>query len=91
MECDLPEQLEPFAPAYRLCEDISLLELEYWEPFKKEWIPEWSTIRNDAQPDRLPERVKITIGFVNEDGDTEKFTTQTIIYLEEKVDASRGQ
>jgi general secretion pathway protein J len=87
---DRVEDMQRFASAYVLCEDVALLEFRYWDPQKQEWLPEWSTVRNDAQPDRLPERVKITLGLKDEDNVVEKFSTQTLLIMEEKLDASRG-
>ncbi len=87
---DLPEQLELFEPAYVLLEDVKSLEFKYWEPAQEAWISEWHTTIRDAQPDRLPPRVMITIGLEDEDGDEEFFTTQTTILLQEKLDLSKN-
>lgn len=87
---DLPEDLEAFEPAYVLLEDIDSLEFKYWEPTQQEWISEWHTTIRDAQPDRLPPRVMITVGLKDEEGDEEFFTTQTTLLMQEKIDFSKG-
>ena len=59
---DLPEEMERFAPAYILCENVEQLEFFFWDETNEEWREEWSTVRNDSQPDRIPQRVRIEIG-----------------------------
>lgn len=86
---DLPEQLEMYEPAYVLLEDVKSLEFEYWEPQQQEWITEWHTTVRDAQADRLPPRVKITIGIEDDDGEEEFYTTQTTLIMQEKLDFSK--
>ena len=88
LEGDLPEQMVQFVPAYILLEDVQSLKFDYWDPSRREWREDWSTVRNDAQPDRLPSRVKITLE-VDNDGESEFFTTQTVILMEEKIDLSK--
>lgn len=86
---DLPEDLERFEPAYVLCEDVESIRFEYWDEVNEEWRKDWTTIRNDAQPDRLPERVRIELSIEDEEGETLRFYTQTILFMNEKLDAKR--
>jgi general secretion pathway protein J len=86
---DLPERLEEFFPAYVLIEDVSVFDVKYWESRNEEWIDEWATMRTDMQPDRLPERVWIRIGVVDDEGDVEQFNVQTILMMQERIDLGR--
>lgn len=86
---DLPEELERFAPAYILCEDVDELHIEYWDEVKEEWRREWATIRNDEQPDRLPERVRIELVVKDDEGERQRFFTQTVLFMNEKLDTKR--
>lgn len=87
---DLPEKLGDYFPAYVLCEDVASLELEYWDTQKQEWIEEWQTMVNDAQPDRLPERVKIKLGVLDHAGEVAFYHTEVAIPMQEKIDLSRN-
>nr|WP_255216032.1 type II secretion system protein GspJ [Pseudenhygromyxa sp. WMMC2535] len=87
---DLPEDLRRYAPAYVLCEDVESLELRYWDDQNQEWLDEWRTTANDAQPDRLPQRVEIKLGI--EDPITNEvryFVTQTTLPMQEKIDLEK--
>lgn len=87
---DLPEDLERFAPAYVLCENVESVRFEYWDETKEEWRKEWNTTRNDEQADRLPERVRIELTVRDPEEDEElKFYTQTVLFMNEKLDAKR--
>jgi len=86
---DLPEDLRRYAPAYVMCEDVESLEFEYWDPIRIEWTDEWRTTSAEAQADRLPPRVKIKLGIMNDDRVVEYFITQTILPMQEKLDLSK--
>lgn len=100
---DLPEKLEEFFPAYVFCEDIKSFDVKYWDNKRGanaaskdgqvvvgEWRDEWRTIKQDMQPDRLPERVKITLGVWDPElGKEVKYTTQTLLFMQEKLDFSK--
>lgn len=86
---DLPEDLERFAPAYILCEDVDAVHFQYWDEVQEEWRKDWTTIRNDAQPDRLPERVRIELVIRDEEDELQSFFTQTVLFMNEKLDAKR--
>lgn len=86
---DLPEDLRRYAPAYVMCEDVESLEFEYWDPLRLDWVDEWRTTSAEAQADRLPPRVKITLGIMNDDREIEYFTTQSLLPMQEKLDLSK--
>ena len=86
---DLPEDLERFFPAYVLIEDVEVFELQYWDYKQQEWLDEWRTTVTDAQPDRLPQRVKIKLG-VKEGKELRYYHAQTVLFMQEKLDMSRG-
>ncbi len=88
---DEPERLGDYFPAYILIEDVLALDVKYWEAKTEEWIDEWATMRNDMQPDRLPQRVKISIKVkdIDDSGDPLEFTTQAVLIMQEKVDLSK--
>jgi general secretion pathway protein J len=87
---DYPEKLEEFFPAYVFCEDVKSFDVKYWDNKRVEWRDEWRTMKQDMQPNRLPERVKITLGVWDPDlGKEVKYVTQTLIPLQERIDFSR--
>lgn len=86
---DQPDRLEDWFPAYVFCEDINSLNFEYWDDKQNDWRTEWRTTKNDFQPDRLPQRVKITLGVLDDEGDKHFYTTQTILFMQEKIDMSK--
>jgi general secretion pathway protein J len=86
---DLPEQMYRFAPAYVLCEDVESLEFRYWDPTRQEWLDEWRTTALDAQPDRLPTRVEIKLGFYDEAEELVYFVTQVTLPMTEKIDLEK--
>lgn len=68
-----------------LCENVKHLDFKYWDATKNEWVEEWDASR----PERngvLPERVKITLGILDDEGKERKFTTQTRIMLQRSLD-----
>lgn len=86
---DLPEHVYRFAPAYVLCEDVESLSFRYWDPTKYEWLEEWRTTALDAQPDRLPTRVEIKLGFRDEADDLVYLVTQVALPMAEKIDLEK--
>lgn len=85
---DRPEDLEDFAPAYILIEDVVKFDVKYWDPREMEWREEWATMRVDMQPDRLPERVLIALTI--QDGEDEvEFHNQVVLLMQEKIDLSK--
>lgn len=87
---DLPEDLDRFAPAYILCEDVESVRFTYWDEVNQDWRNEWTTVRNDEQADRVPERVRIELAVRDRENDeTLRFFTQTALFMTEKLDAKR--
>ena len=86
---DLPERLENFYPAYVLCEDVKEIDFKYWDVRKIEWVEEWRTTQKDLHPDRLPERVKITMKIKDLTGKVVTYTTQVPLVMQEKIDLSK--
>lgn len=86
---DLAEDLRRYAPAYVLCEDVESLEFEYWDTTREEWLDEWRTTVAEGQPDRLPPRVRIKLGIMNDDREVQYFVTQTILPMQEKIDLAK--
>lgn len=86
---DLPEHVYRFAPAYVLCEDVESLELRYWDPTRLEWLDEWRTTSLDQQPDRLPTRVEIRLGFYDETDELVYLVTQVPLAMLEKIDLEK--
>jgi len=86
---DLPEVLERFAPAWVMLENVVSIDFKYWDQRTLEWREEWATIRNDAQPDRLPERVRIELVVMDDDGGEVRYQAQTVLFMQEKIDLAR--
>lgn len=86
---DLPEHVYRFAPAYVLCEDVESIQFRYWDPTRLEWLEEWRTTALDAQPDRLPTRVEIKLGFYDEAEELVYFVTQVALPMVEKIDLEK--
>lgn len=87
---DIPEDLENYFPAYVLVEDVVSFDVKYWDSKQFEWRDEWRTTALDQQPDRLPERVKISLG-VQDGDDVVMFTSQVPLMMQERIDLGRGQ
>ena len=85
---DRADQFDEYFPAYVLIEDVEEFNVESWDERQREWLDEWRTTKNDMQPDRLPTRVRITI-VVRDGDDLVKFTMQSVIPMQEKVDLGK--
>lgn len=87
---DDPIKMQELFPAYIFCEDIKTFDVKYWDVQKLDWVDEWRTTKKDMHPDRLPERVKITLGIMDPNNEKEiKYTMQTLLFLQEKLDFSK--
>jgi len=87
---DTPERLIEYSPAYIFCEDVKTFDVKYWDVKKLDWVDEWRTTKQDMHPDRLPERVKITLGIYDKvAGKDVKYVTQTLLMMQEKLDFSK--
>ncbi len=87
---DTPDKMIELFPAYIFCEDIKSFDVKYWDIKKNDWVDEWRTTKQDMQPDRLPERVKITLGIMDPGTEKEiKYSVQTLLFMQEKLDFSK--
>jgi general secretion pathway protein J len=78
-----PWESEP-AEVDVLLRDIQRVELEYFDWRDNEWQDRWDSTGADAERDRLPERVRITVTLRS--GNREiKHTTQARIMMQEKL------
>jgi general secretion pathway protein J len=55
----------PEAPAYVICEDVTRFELSFRDARTQQWLDYWNTVQGDGQPDRLPDQVRIVLGFID--------------------------
>jgi len=65
--------------------DVSKLDLAYYDFKTKEWRDTWSTAGSDTNANRLPDRVRIKLTFVDTNGQEITVTTQARIYLQEVI------
>lgn len=87
---DKADQLDEYFPAYILIEDVVEFDVKYWDERQREWLDTWRTTRNDMQPDRLPERVKMKI--VVRDGEfLVPVISQVALPMQEKIDLGKTQ
>ncbi len=85
---DKADQLDEYFPAYVLIEDVQEFDVKYWDDRQREWLDEWRTTRNDMQPDRLPQRIKIRVVIL--DGNDEvQFVAQAGLPMQEKIDLGK--
>jgi hypothetical protein len=69
---------------------VKTFDVKYWDVKKLDWVDEWRTTKLDMHPDRLPERVKITLGIHDKvAGKDVKYVTQTLLMMQEKLDFSK--
>lgn len=68
-----------------LFSDVNKLELAYWDMRTREWRDAWSTSGADTNANKLPDRVRIKLTFLDENGKEITLTTQARIYLQEVI------
>jgi general secretion pathway protein J len=85
---DRADQLDEYFPAYVLVEDVEEFNVECWDERQREWLKAWRTTKNDMQPDRLPQRVRITLK-VKDGDDLVPFTVQAVPPMQEKIDLGK--
>lgn len=68
-----------------LLRDIKRVAFEYFDWRDGEWTERWDSTNSDADKDRLPERVRITITLETRGGTEIKRTTQARIMMLEKL------
>lgn len=85
---DKADELDEYFPAYIVIEDVEEFDVQYWDDRQREWLDEWRTTRNDMQPDRLPQRVKVKLVVI--DGDERvPFVAQAALPMQEKIDLGK--
>lgn len=73
------------AEADVLFRGITKFKLQYWNVKDKEWEDSWDTTSADGQPNRLPDRVKLTLTFMDERDKEVTFVTQFKVHLSEQL------
>lgn len=67
-----------------VAENVKKVELRYWDgkDCKEDcWKDSWDTESVDGQPDRLPERIKISVTILDDQGRDLTLTTQTKVMM----------
>lgn len=80
-----PWESEP-AEADLLLRNVERVAFEYFDPRDNEWQDGWNTTATDAEGDRLPERVRITVTVRLGEREV-TYSTQARIMMQERVDA----
>jgi general secretion pathway protein J len=78
-----PWESEP-AEVDLLLRDVERVAFEYFDPRDNEWQESWDSTGADAENNRLPERVRITVTVKNGDREV-KYTTQARIMMQEEL------
>jgi len=68
--------------------DIEEVDFDYWDWKDQEWKQDWDSTKQDAQKDRLPTRVRITVKY-KDGGVSQTITSQARLYLQEAVEGGR--
>lgn len=68
-----------------LLRGVDKLEFEYWDWKDKKWQDSWDSTKPDAEGDRLPSRVRITVHYKNPRGDELKLSTQARLILQQPI------
>ena len=64
---------------------IEKFKLEYWDAKDREWQDSWSTQNTNGDVPRLPDRVKITIVFLDDEDKEIKLVTQARLSITEML------
>jgi general secretion pathway protein J len=80
-----PWESQP-AEADLLLRNVERVAFEYFDPRDNEWQDGWDSTQTDAEGDRLPERVRITVTVRLGEREV-KYSTQARIMMQERVDA----
>lgn len=65
--------------------DVQAVKLEYWNWKNLDWQDTWDTTQSDAEKDRLPTRVRITVTIKDLNDKDYKVTTQARILMQESL------
>lgn len=80
---DMPAAVDVIIP------NVKHVDFEFWDWKDSEWKADWDTSKQDAQKDRLPTRVRITLTY-DDDGYDQKISTQAHLILQEAVESRFG-
>lgn len=84
-QANLDDDFEQGGRALVLLPYVRELTFEYWDPVKEEWAEKWDA-QGSERLDTLPTRVRITVIATMEDGQEQKFMTQTKLHLIKPLD-----
>jgi prepilin-type N-terminal cleavage/methylation domain-containing protein len=73
----LPGETEPIFTG------ITKLKLAYWDPINQEWKESWNTQSVDQGGMKLPDRVRVQLSYLDENGKEITLTSQARIYMQE--------
>ena len=65
--------------------NVSRFELEFWDVQDRQWKERWDTQQTDGVSVRVPERIRITLGYENAKGDDVLYSTQARTHISELV------
>jgi general secretion pathway protein J len=65
--------------------DVTKLKLAYYDSRDASWKESWTTLGADGSANRMPDRVRISLSFKDEDGKEITLTTQAKVYLQEML------
>ena len=68
-----------------LIHDVSKVEIKFWSWQNQEWQDHWDTTQGDAEKNRLPTRVKITVTYKNSRGEDTQLSTEARILMQEPL------
>ncbi len=71
-----------------LCENVTKLELWYYDPVRKTWVDTWRTTQLDGFPNRLPSRVLIKLTVSEDEGKEVPFPSEARLFMFQSVDNS---
>lgn len=79
-QANLDDDFEQGGRALVLMPHVRELTFEYWDADKEEWAEKWDA-QGAERMNKLPSRVRITVIAMMEDGQEQRFMTQTKIHL----------
>jgi general secretion pathway protein J len=66
-----------------LVNDVLSFQLRYYDPVTDTWLDGWDSTQASGQTNRLPSRVRITLGLRDFDGSERRYTTETQLMITE--------
>jgi hypothetical protein len=79
-QANLDDNFEEGGRALVLMPYVRELTFEYWDSTKEEWAEKWDA-QGSERAGTLPDRVRITVIAMMEDGQEQRFVTQTKLHL----------